>query len=93
MVSFELCLKEEGKYLEDVVSRDYEDGQAASDLFSKVKKEFSEYLVPGNQEDQPFLYMKLSPIKTENNQIASFIPTAYFKTEISEQIVKFIEQN
>lgn len=93
MVCFELCLKEEGKHLEDIVSRDYEDGGAAGDLFSKVKKEFSEYLVSGNQEDQPFLYMKLSPIKTEDNQIASFIPTAYFKTEISEQIIEFIEQN
>ncbi|MEH7469066.1 hypothetical protein V7195_21310 [Priestia megaterium] len=93
MVSFELCLKEEGKYLEDVVSRDYEDGKAASNLFSKVKEEFSEYLVSGNQEDQPFLYMKLSPIKTESNQAASFIPTACFKTEVSDQIVKFIEKN
>jgi hypothetical protein len=93
VVCFELYLKEEDKDLEDIVSRDYEDGQEASELFSKVKKEFSEYLVSGNQEEQPFLYMKLSPIKTEKNQIASFIPTAYFKTEISDQIVKFIEQN
>lgn len=93
MVCFELYLKEKDKDLEDIVSRDYEDGQEASELFSKVKKQFSEYLVSGNQEEQPFLYMKLSPIKTEKNQMASFIPTACFKTEVSDQIVKFIEKN
>lgn len=92
MVCFELYLKEEGKDLESIISRDYVDN-GASTLFSKVKEEFSSYLVPGNKEDQPFLYMKLTPIKTERNQIASIIPTAYFEVGIQDELVKFIETN
>ncbi|MDU9695802.1 hypothetical protein O0Q50_32055 [Priestia aryabhattai] len=94
MITFALKLKEEDKYPERIITRDFE-GKEASELFKKVKEEFSDYLVKGDQEDQPFLYMDLCPVTTGHEKIglASLTPQACFKTEISEQIIEFIKQN
>lgn len=94
MITFSLKLKEEDKYPERIITRDFE-GKGASELFEKVKVEFSNYLVKGNQDDQPFIYMDLCPVRTghEKNVAASFTPQACFKKEISEQIIEFIKQN
>jgi len=92
LVAFELYLKEKGKDLESVIC-DYCEGKEAAALFSKVKENFSDYLVSESPEEEPFLYMKLSPIKTEHRQMASFIPTACFKVEIADELVIFIKEN
>ena len=94
MIAFSLEMKEENKSLESIVDR-YFEGKEGGVLFSKVKEKYADYLVAGNPSDQPFLYMKLVPIKTEadRNLAASIIPTAYFKPEVLEEMVEFIEGN
>ncbi|MFJ8245155.1 hypothetical protein [Peribacillus asahii] len=92
MILFSLNLKEQNKKLENIISRGLE-GEEAIMLFTKIKEEFVEYLVEEKKDSEPFLYMKLVPVKEEENQIASIIPTTFFKAEIREQLIDFINKN
>lgn len=93
MISFNLDVKEEGKYPESIISR-FEEGDKASVLFSKVKEQFADSLVEGTPENQPFLYMKTVPIVNGGEvTAASIIPTAHFKMGIKEEMLDFINKN
>ncbi|WP_371019047.1 hypothetical protein [Pseudalkalibacillus sp. JSM 102089] len=94
MIEFVLALKEKNEFPHDIVSRDFE-GKAGSELFYKVTEKYADYLVMENNNDQPLLYMKLFPTVTgsDRNMIFGSMPIAYFKPEILEEMVEFIEKN
>lgn len=62
-----------------------------SAVFSEVQEKFANSLVNGNPEDQPFLYMKVVPVrKAGSNVAASIIPTACFDVKVKEEMINFI---
>lgn len=93
MNSFILGMKEENKELEHILSFE-ENGGRPSALLRQVKEKFSGSLIDGDPENQPFLYIKVVPIKTAGSNIAaSIIPSACFKVDVKKEMIEFINKN
>lgn len=91
MVSLNLFLKEEGKYPEVIFNR-IEEGSKINNIRSAVEDKFTDHIVEGKPENQPFIYISPSPIREKNSGLAaSIVPSDLsFKVEIQEQLIKFI---
>lgn len=93
MISLNLFLKEEGKYSEVIFNR-IEEGSKINNIRSAVEDKFTDYIVEGKLENQPFIYISPSPIREKNSGLAaSIVPSDLsFKVEIQEQLIKFIKE-
>lgn len=93
MISFVVYLKEEEKYPDVLYSRK-EESDKASALRSAVAQEFADYIIDGDREDQPFVYITLVPIREKDSAItaASIVSSDLcFKNEIREELIAFIK--
>lgn len=92
MQAFHLQLKEKDKPLETIYHFNADSGEA-NEIFGKVKEKFSDALVAEKQENEPFLYMKVMPIREPGSQTAaSIIPTACFNVSVKEDMFEFIRK-
>lgn len=91
MVSFTISLKED-KYPEHIFSRE-EEGNKASEIRSAVAQEFADFVIDGNKENQPYLYITLVPIRETGSKVAaSVVPSDLcFKNEIQDELIAFVK--
>ena len=92
MISFTIFLKEEDRYPEHIFSRD-EEGSKASEIRSAVAQEFADFVIDGNKENQPYLYITLVPIREKGSKAAASIVSSdlCFKNEVREELIAFIK--
>ncbi|WP_033544181.1 hypothetical protein [Planococcus sp. CAU13] len=92
MISIIVYLKEKDKYPEHIFSRE-EDGSKASELRSAVAQEFADYIIDGNKENQPYLYITVVPIREKGSKMAASIVSSdlCFKNEVREELIAFIK--
>lgn len=93
MISLNVLLKEENKLPEVIFSRT-EDGSKIADIRSAVIEKFSNDIIDGGPEKQPYIYITPVPIKKGNSKTAAnIVPSdVSFKIEVQEQVVKFIKE-
>lgn len=94
MISFTVYSKEEEKYPEVLYSRK-EESDRASALRSAIAQEFADYIIDGDREDQPFVYITLVPIREKDSAItaASIVSSDLcFKNEVREELLNFIQK-
>ncbi|MEK6189965.1 MAG: hypothetical protein N2A99_03125 [Carnobacterium alterfunditum] len=93
MISLDLFLSEKGKDSIFIYGRNEESGKANS-MYRGIEEEFADHTVKGGPEDQPFIYLSISPIRERNSGIAaSIVPqNLNFKVEMQEAVVKFMRE-
>lgn len=92
MISIVVYLKEKDTYSEVIFSRE-EEGSRASFLRLAVAQEFADFIIDGNKENQPFVYITLVPIKAKGSTTAASIVSSdlCFEKEVREELIAFIK--
>ena len=93
MISFIVYSKQENRDSEHIFSREEEGGKANA-LRSAVAQEFADYIIDGNKENQPFIYITLVPIREKGGITAASIVSSdlCFKSEVREELLNFIQK-
>ncbi|TWT07327.1 hypothetical protein FQV26_05815 [Planococcus sp. CPCC 101016] len=94
MISLNIFLKERNKQPEFIFGSTKENRKASA-LCTAIEEEFADYIIEGRPEDQPFIYLSVSPIREQNSGIAASIVPANlnFKVNIQETLISFIKQD